>query len=1260
MVGKHKAHPARLLARFKDPSGELAAAAALESAGVKVIHRIGIVPGLVVLQMEEPAGAAAVNAKPVDTAERILERIVTLRQTGRFTYVEPDYAVWLLATPNDTAFLDGTLWGLRNTGQGGGRVGADVSAEDAWDVTTGSTEVIVAVIDTGIRYSHQELATQMWRDPTVTNAVIYGTNAIAGTSDPMDDNGHGSHVAGTIGAAANDDHPHVGVSWKVRLMACKMFDANGFTTLSSPIACIDYAVANGAKILNNSWGGGAFSQALQDSIVAARDAGVLFVAAAGNNANNNDAAPFYPASYQLDNIISVAALDRRDRLADFSNYGRTNVHVGAPGVEIFSCWSSSDNAYNTIDGTSMASPHVAGVAALIRAQSPNASVLEMRERLMLGVDLVPALQNTTSTGGRVNAYRSLTLAPDGQMEISITPANNSILLAGSTEVMFVRVTDVLSVTNATVTVEAGTAPLLTLGNDGQAPDVLGADAVYSGNFQVPTNLGPLTVTIVVTAPGEANSTNVVYYTVVPRPPNDDFASASKVGPQGTTTNILSNNRFATMEFGEPRHARVPFVANSLWWTFSPALPGRVFVDTSGSSFDTVLAVYRGGAVDALTEVASVDDVGSRVQGYLNFDAVAGTTYRIAVASYDENQTGTIRLRVEPNGGPDTNAPVVSVTSPPSGHVVTNNSITLVGTAVDPVPNASGVSDVQVKVNEDLTAIGAQFTNGVWTLNSLVREGANTFRIVAIDYAGNVSPTHTVTVSYRIPDPANDLLVSGLALPGNTGQVNGDNTRATKESGEPLHAGNEGGHSVWWYWQAPSNGVLELSTLDSEFDTLLAVYTGDRINSLVLVDANDDALPESGYSKLALTVLAGQTYRVAVDGYGGTSGAITLAHTFSATPLFTVMATGTAGGGVASTATGSVASNTVVRFTATPDDYFLFAGWEGSVTSISNPLEVTVTKDVSLIGRFVERSFSDGFESGDLAGLPWASAGHAPWTVQEGQVRFGQFAARSGTISHLQRSSLILTGRFDSGRPASFEYRVSSEEGWDKLEFLRDGVIMGTWSGETGWDKVVFDLTAGEHTLEWRYSKDSSNSAGEDAAYLDNLDLPFARPVITTAPADVEKLVGEAATFTVVATDPEPLTYQWQKDGSNLSNGERISGADTATLQIGNLSTNDAGNYTVQVSNSRATAVAAANLAVSVPPAPIIRLIPEVVPGGPFQFRISYEGVFGQQVDVQASQNLGDLNAWSTIATLTINSNNVPFIDPASSAFNIRFYRTRAP
>lgn len=323
------------------------------------------------------------------------EAIAELRKRPDVEYAEPDYIYTIKATiPNDP--LWNNLWGL-----------AKIQAPLAWDITRGSQSVVVAVIDTGVDYNHPDLKDNMWKDPATG---YYGKNCITGASnpnDPMDDNGHGTHVAGTIGAVGNNGVGVVGVNWQVKIMALKAGDSSGIS-LSAAIDCINYAIQKGAHIINASWGDYAYSQTLRNAIASAKNAGILFVAAAGNEEYDNDLTPLYPASYDLENIISVAATDQNDLLASFSNYGRNSVHVGAPGVGILS--TLPNNNYGNKSGTSMASPHVAGLAALLKAQNPSYTWRELKCRIMKGVDPLSSLNGKTITGGRINASKALTIS----------------------------------------------------------------------------------------------------------------------------------------------------------------------------------------------------------------------------------------------------------------------------------------------------------------------------------------------------------------------------------------------------------------------------------------------------------------------------------------------------------------------------------------------------------------------------------------------------------------------------------------------------------------------------------------------------------------------------------------------------------------------------------------------------------------------------------------------------------------------------------
>lgn len=344
--------------------------------------------------------------------EKTTSAVSILSENPLVEIVEPNYIYRIKRTPNDPLFP--RLWGMSNSGH----PGIDIGAEKAWDITTGSKDVLVAVIDTGINYNHPDLKDNVWVNEAELNGVtgvdddgngviddIHGFNAIDGSGDPLDDHGHGSHCSGTIGGHGDDGVGIAGVNWNVRIMGVKFLSGQGSGTLDDAIKGIDYAVKMGAKILSNSWGGGGESQTLKEAIERANAAGVLFVAAAGNESNNNDANATFPATYDVPNMIAVAAIDANGALASFSNYGKTKVHVAAPGVGILS--SINTNDYDSWDGTSMATPHVTGIAALLLAKDPTMTSADLKTRIVTTAKRLPSLRGKVVSGGVVNAYTAL-------------------------------------------------------------------------------------------------------------------------------------------------------------------------------------------------------------------------------------------------------------------------------------------------------------------------------------------------------------------------------------------------------------------------------------------------------------------------------------------------------------------------------------------------------------------------------------------------------------------------------------------------------------------------------------------------------------------------------------------------------------------------------------------------------------------------------------------------------------------------------------
>lgn len=338
-------------------------------------------------------------------------------------YVEENYEITqdaslLPVLPRDPQF--GDQWALANSGQRGGKKGADISAPLAWATTTGTQDVVVAVLDSGVDYKHEDLEPNMWTRPAGmapyhdnelgTIDDEYGFNAIDNASDPMDDNGHGTHCAGIIGAEGENDIGIAGVNWKVRIMPLKFMNAGGYGTTKDAIEAINYVIDRkkagvNVRIISASWGSTQRSRALEAVIRTAYENDILFVAAAGNASVNNDRNPHYPSSYPVPNVISVAALDRNDQLAKFSNYGVKSVAIAAPGVDILSTWLG--NAYEEKSGTSMATPVVAGVAALVLAEHPRMSVDDLRKKLLASTDPIVALKGKIVSGGRINAAKAL-------------------------------------------------------------------------------------------------------------------------------------------------------------------------------------------------------------------------------------------------------------------------------------------------------------------------------------------------------------------------------------------------------------------------------------------------------------------------------------------------------------------------------------------------------------------------------------------------------------------------------------------------------------------------------------------------------------------------------------------------------------------------------------------------------------------------------------------------------------------------------------
>ncbi len=378
---------------------------------------------------EENLPASDVNVVDLPGDLAVREAVERYEASPDVEYAEPDYVLQpAQAVPDDPGYSK--LYGLDNTGQTNGIPDADVDAQEAWDSTTGSPTTVVAVIDEGVDVKHPDLRDNIWVNPDEVagnrvdddgngyvddvngwdfandDASVYDPDPVTGSGDE-----HGTHVAGTIAAEGNNGTGVTGVNWQASIMVLKFLGPDGGYT-SDAVEALNYAVREGVKISNNSWGGGGKSQALQDAISRADASGHLFVAAAGNDGTDNDATPHYPSSYDNSNIIAVAATDDDDIVASFSNFGAGTVDLAAPGVSVLS--TLPGDRYGSYSGTSMATPHVTGVAALLKSQNPAYTDGELKPQILEFAESKNSLQGKVATGGRLNAFAAITgqAAPD--------------------------------------------------------------------------------------------------------------------------------------------------------------------------------------------------------------------------------------------------------------------------------------------------------------------------------------------------------------------------------------------------------------------------------------------------------------------------------------------------------------------------------------------------------------------------------------------------------------------------------------------------------------------------------------------------------------------------------------------------------------------------------------------------------------------------------------------------------------------------------
>ena len=560
---------------------------------------------------------------------------------------ELDFNREVQLTPNDRYAW--TLWGMNNTGQTGGTDDADIDAAEAWEITTGTSDVVVGVIDTGVDYTHVDLRDNIWTNPgeIAGNGIdddnngfvddVHGYDFVNNDGDPMDDHYHGTHCAGTIAGRGNNGTGVAGVNWSASIMGLKFLNAQGSGSTSDAVRAVNYATMMrtqydvNIRITSNSWGGGGYSSSLYDAIQAHNEAGILFIAAAGNSAGNNDYSPHYPANYNLPGVISVAATDYNDNLAGFSCYGVGSVDLAAPGVDIYS--TIPNDGYRVLSGTSMATPHVSGVAALAWSVAPDATIAQVRAAIMQGVDPLDSLAGKVGTGGRLNALNTLELVESGVPYISgLVASPNSVARGDNVTLTAQQVTD----TDGSIRVvrfyrdSNGNSQL----DDGD--QLMGSDdeVANEGNVGITISTNGLGAGIhlffAVAQDNELQWSDAAVATVIVRMPDlhgDNPAGATLVSAGSST-----NGEIQTSEDVD-------------WFKFQ-ATAGqtyRVYTELCGLS-DSVLYLYD---QDGTTRLAYNDDVSwpEDPSSIIEWQAPESGIYYVKVDNYWA-ETGAYRLHVE--------------------------------------------------------------------------------------------------------------------------------------------------------------------------------------------------------------------------------------------------------------------------------------------------------------------------------------------------------------------------------------------------------------------------------------------------------------------------------------------------------------------------------------------------------------------------------------------------------------------------------------
>ncbi|WP_160295188.1 putative Ig domain-containing protein [Geobacter sp. OR-1] len=742
------------------------------------------------------AKAQHVRLKPGISVE---EAIKSYQTDPDVEYAQPNYIYTISdvqpVVPNDPMF--GELWGLNNTGQSGGAASSDIKAAESWNITTGSDNIVVAVIDTGIDYNHPDLSENIWVNSgeIAGNGIdddgngyvddIHGWNAVADNGDPMDDNSHGTHVAGTIGAIGNNLYGVVGVNWHVKLMPLKFISDTGQGTTADAVECLDYLLTmklRGVNIAlsNNSWGGRGNDTLLYQAIKRQMDNGILFVAAAGNDGCDTDIYKFYPSNYELPNIIAVTATDRNDSLAQWTasfggcgpgaNYGQHSVHLGAPGKEILS--TIPGDSYDVYQGTSMAAPHVSGVAALLKAADPNWDWKAIKNLILAGGDSVSAMNGKTLTGKRLNSYGSLTCNQKPLFALIKSP---EAFTAG------VPITiSVLSINcgspSPAFSVAASNGETIPFHDDGQDNDLAANDGIFTATWIPPANVSFVTVTSpsgTIRLPQLSISTGYLIQGNPNSPYNQTLSAVGglepltwAIDPGSPLPPGLSLNTMSGEITGLPTTTgSFPFIVTASDSTGMVATKPLFIIISNGTVIEEWAREYRGPAADDAKDIAHDVNGNTYVTGY-SYQADNG--FDFITIKYDP--AGTVLWKKTYHRGSHDMASAMTVDAGGNAYVAGmsydgENDLDAMVVKYDPEGNVLAETILKGGCNQT-TAVGVAVDsiNNLYLLTSSYSEAKSLdFLITKYDSSGNMLWSNSYDHPDRVDNYSNYDRPYNLAL-----------------------------------------------------------------------------------------------------------------------------------------------------------------------------------------------------------------------------------------------------------------------------------------------------------------------------------------------------------------------------------------------------------------------------------------------------------------------------------------------------------------